>query len=202
MNVKYKNILLFIIIVSLAGSAAIAQKSGEIFLKHSNELEVVLENGRYITYVIGDVLFETESGTIRCDSAIWDKGKTIRLRGNIFYEDDKFSIRADSLLYNLKDKTADAFGQRVELWSFEDSLLAVGTQAMLDRDNDSMYMENRPTLYFNYPDTASMIEVTADRIDFSSSSKKAVAVGNVEILSDDFRATAGSAVFDPDNYSL
>ena len=105
-------------------------------------------------------------------------------------------------MYNLKDKTADAFGQRVELWSFEDSLLAVGTQAMLDRDNDSMYMENRPTLYFNYPDTASMIEVTADRIDFSSSSKKAVAVGNVEILSDDFRATAGSAVFDPDNYSL
>ena len=202
MNVKCKNILLSIIIASLAGTTAIAQKSGEIFLKHSNELEVVLENGRYITYVIGDVLFETETGTIRCDSAIWDKGKTIRLRGNIFYEDDKFSIRADSLLYNLKDKTADAFGQRVELWSFEDSLLAVGTQAMLDRENDSMYMENRPTLYFNYPDTASIIEVTADRIDFSSSSKKAVAVGNVEILSDDFRATAGSAVFDTDNDSL
>jgi len=202
MNAKCKNILLFIIIVSLAGSTAIAQKSGEIFLKHSNELEVVLENGRYITYVIGDVLFETETGTIRCDSAIWDKGKTIRLRGNIFYEDEKFSVRADSLLYNLRDKTADAFGQRVELWSFEDSLLAVGTQAMLDRENDSMYMENRPTLYFNYPDTASMIEVTADRIDFSSSSKKAVAVGSVEILSDDFRAFAGSAVFDTDNDSL
>jgi len=121
MNAKCYHILLSLIIVSLVGSVAFSQKSGDIFLKHSNELEVVLENGRYITYVIGDVLFETETGTIRCDSAIWDKGKTIHLRGNVFYEDEEFSIRADSLLYNLRDKTADAFGQRVELWSFKDS---------------------------------------------------------------------------------
>jgi len=202
MNANYNHILLALIIIWLAGSAAFAQEGGEIFLKHSNELEVVLENGRYITYVIGDVLFETETGTIRCDSAIWDKGKTIRLRGNVLYEDEEFSIKADSVLYNLRDKTADAFGQRVELWSFEDSLLAIGTQAMLDRENDSMSMEYRPTLYFNYPDTASMIEVTADRIDYSSANKKAVAVGKVEILSDDFKATAGSAVFDTGNDSL
>ena len=202
MNAKCNRILLILIFASLISSVAFSQDGGEIFLKHSNELEVVLENGRYITYVIGDVLFETETGTIRCDSAIWDKGKTIRLRGNVLYEDEEFSIKADSLLYNLRDKTADAFGQRVELWSFADSLLAIGTQAMLDRENDSMYMEDRPTLYFNYPDTASMIEVTADRIDYSSANNKAVAVGKVEILSDDFRATAGSAIFDTENDSL
>ena len=126
MKAKCIHFLFYLFIVLLVNSAVSSQEIGKIFLKHSNELEVILENGRYITYVIGDVLFETETGTIRCDSAIWDRGKTIRLRGNVFYEDEEFSIRADSLLYNLRNKTADAFGQRVELWSYKDSLLAVG----------------------------------------------------------------------------
>ena len=47
-----------------------------------------------------------------------------------------------------------------------------------------------------------MIEVTADRIDYNAANKSALAVGIVEILSDDFRAAAGSAIFDTENDSL
>src|SRR3990172_880580 len=104
----------------------------------------MLENGRYITHVLGNVIFETETGTIHCDSAIWDRGRATRLSGNVKFDDRDFRINSDSLYYDLRTQQATAFGKRVELWSFTDSIYAVGTHAFFDRQNNHLKMYNRP----------------------------------------------------------
>jgi len=179
-----------------------AQEKRELILKHSNELEVVLENGRYITHVIGNVIFETETGQIHCDSAIWDKGKAARLSGNVRFDDRDFRIKADSVYYDIRTRQATALGQRVELWSYTDSIYAVGTHAFVDRQTDILKMYNRPLLYLQYPDSAKMIEVLADTIEYRSSNRRADAAGNVIITSKDLTANSGKAVFDTEQDSL
>ncbi len=179
-----------------------AQEKRELVLKHSNELEVVLENGRYITHVIGDVIFETETGTIRCDSATWDRGRAARLSGNVRFDDRDFRINADSLYYDLRNQHATALGDKVELWSFTDSIYAVGTHAFFDRQNNYLKMYNRPLLYLQYPDSANMIEVLADTIEYRSEVHQANAFGNVKITSKDLTATSGRAYFDTEQDSL
>ena len=184
------------LLILFSGAAQISsQDKREIFLKHSDELEVVLVNGRYLTHVKGNVVFETETGTIKCDSATWDKGRTTKLNGNVRFRDKEFQIDADSIDYNLRNRQALARGEKVELWSFTDSIYAVGTHAFFDRDKDFLVMHQRPLLYLRYPDSANMIEILADTIEYSAKDGRADARGNVNISSADLNATSQKAVF-------
>lgn len=193
---RCKKVLLSTLIVcSLTANSSFAQDKREIVLKHSDILEVVLENGRYITHVLGNVVFETETGTIYCDSAVWDRGRTTRLLGNVRFRDKDFQIDADSIHYNLQNRQATALGNKVELWSFSDSIYAVGTHAYFDRQENFLKMYNRPVLYLQYPDTAKMIEVLADTIEYRSSDGRADAFGDVKISSKDLHATSERAAY-------
>src|SRR3990172_2716537 len=114
---KCSRIILFGIFFTIfvRGQLSTAQEKRELVLKHSDELEVVLENGRYITHVLGNVIFETETGTIHCDSAVWDRGRATRLSGHVRFDDRDFRIKADSLYYDLRTQQATALGDSVEL---------------------------------------------------------------------------------------
>lgn len=190
------------IVLLISAASVRSQEKRELVLKQSKQLEVVLENGRYITHVTGNVVFETETGQIRCDSAVWDKGKAARLKGNVRLDDRDFQIKSDSLFYNIGTREATALGKRVELWSFVDSIYAVGTHAFFDRRNNFLKMYNRPLLYLQYPDSAKMIEVLADTIEYRSADNRADAFGNVVITSKDMTANSGQAFFDTKNDSL
>ena len=93
-------------------------------------------------------------------------------------------------------------GQRVELWSYEDSLYAVGNHAFFDDASDFFYMEDRPTLYVNYPDTTSMVEVVADFIEYKGDVRLAEAMGDVKISSKEFDAAGGCAVMNLETNDL
>ncbi len=187
--------LVAVIVGGLVGAIGYAQDKTELVLKQSNVLEVVLENGRYITHVLGKVIFETETGQIHCDSAIWDKGQAARLSGHVRFDDKEFQLKADSIYYDLRTRQATARGKRVELWSYADSIYAVGTYAFFDRQNDYLKMYNRPLLNLKYPDSARMIEVLADTIEYRSLDGRADAAGHVKINSKDLTATSGKAVY-------
>lgn len=193
---------LFVLLVSAIAATISAQDKSELVLKHSNQLEVILEQGRYVTHVTGNVMFETETGKIYCDSAVWDKGRTVRLAGNVRLVDEKFSIESDSVLYTIKTRNALALGEHVELWSFADSIYAVGTHAFYDRRAEFLTMYNRPLLYLRYPDSANMIEVIADTIEVNSIENYSNAIGNVKITSKDMISNSGLARFDTENDSL
>ena len=180
----------------------IAQEKRELVLKHSDELEVLLENGRYITHVLGNVIFETETGTIHCDSAIWDRGRATRLSGHVRFNDRDFLIISDSLFYDLRTQQATALGKKVELWSYVDSIYAISTHAFFDRQNNYLKMFNRPILYLQYPDSANMIKVVADTIEYVSTTRRSDAYGNVEITSKDLTAASGQAHFDNEQGTL
>ncbi|MGH8015816.1 MAG: OstA-like protein, partial [Candidatus Zixiibacteriota bacterium] len=194
--------LSFLMITMTLVPSIFAQEKREIVLKHSDELEVVLVDGRYVTHVTGHVVFETESGTIECNSATWDRGRTTLLSGNVKLRDKDFRIDADSVDYNLRTRQAIARGDKVELWSFTDSIYAIGTYAFFDREKNHLKMHNRPLLYLRYPDSANMIEVLADTIEYSSTDGRADATGNVRISSSDLNATSQRGVFVRDRDSL
>ncbi|MBU2652495.1 MAG: hypothetical protein KKA81_16335, partial [Bacteroidetes bacterium] len=180
--------------IVLGGTVRAQQAPQKLVLNHTDELEVVYEKERYITYANGHVDFQTESGHIYCDSAVFLRGVFANLRGNVFVDDTAYTLRADSVYYAIPTGQATARGERVELWSFADSLYGIGVYAFYDRTNGNFNMDQRPTIYLGYPDTAKMIEVIADNVDYRADRARAEAMGNVLIHSNDLQAKAECAV--------
>ena len=183
------------LLMLLANAASTPQtQQSTLHLDQSRQLEVVPHKGGFITYVVGDVVFSTETGKIYCDSAVLLKGEYVRLNGSVWFDDAEYSLRADSVYHDLVAGTSDARGERVELWSFADSVYAVGPHAFYDKENEFFYMNGRPLLYLNYPDSASMVEVLADSIEYRADSSQAYAEGEVLISSEEFSSRSGIAV--------
>jgi len=182
----------------ILAAATDSQQSRELVLDHSDQIEVVLVGQEYVTYVTGHVVFKTETGLIYCDSARWLRGQSVQLNGNVLFDDAEYRLEADSAFYDIADDEALALGKRVELWSYTDSLYAVGPHAFYNNQKDHFIMENRPVLYIRYPDTANMIEVVADRIEYDRPTRNAEAEGNVKISSDEFSSFSDCAVMNTD----
>jgi len=189
-----------IVIVSVALYLAAPARPDEpkvLRYQHSDEYEVVLSpDGKTIDtmFAIGNVIFETDSGMIYCDSAIWAVGRDLALRGKVVIDDASYHLVADSVRYEEKTNVATARGSYVELFSRRDSVLAVGRHIVYHRAVKQFRMEDRPTVYLKYPDSAKMIEVIADRVDFDAANGLAEAEGNVKIDSKDLSASSGCAV--------
>ncbi len=184
--------MFFLFLVLTTG--LLAQENNPIVLNHADELEVVYRDGRYHTYVVGNVDFTTENGHIYCDSAIYLKQNYFDLRGNVVIDDEDYLLHADSVYYDLPKKMATARGEHVELWSYADSLYASGVFARYSRDSGYFWMENRPVVYLRYPDTANMIQVVSDYFEHNSKNSITQASGNVIISSEEMNAEAGCAV--------
>jgi lipopolysaccharide assembly outer membrane protein LptD (OstA) len=186
-------LLIVLIVLTLAASAA-AQESGRVILEHADQVEVVLSDEDYLTYVVGNVIFKTETGRIYCDSAVWRKGKSVNLKGNVIVDDAKYRLTADSVFYDVATKQSLALGSNVELWSYQDSLYAAGVHAFFDNERNFFYMEKRPVVYLNYPDSSRMVEVIADYVEYDAASKRAEATGTVVITSQDVSSLSDCAV--------
>ncbi|HKK21368.1 MAG TPA: putative LPS assembly protein LptD, partial [candidate division Zixibacteria bacterium] len=177
-----------LLLLSAALAAAQGTKTDKLVLEHSNQFEVVLEKSGYVTYVVGKVRFKTSSGYIYCDSARWQKGEYVRLNGNVLVDDKDYRLSGDSVYYDMESDEMLALGKRVELWSYKDSLYAVGVHAYYRRGDKYFEMKDRPTMYINYPDTASMIEVVSNILRYDANTKDAQAMGDVKISSEEFSA--------------
>jgi len=176
---------------------SVSAKAGEkIVLDYSDELKVKSENNKWIWYVNGNVDFRTETGHIYCDSAVFLPGQSVNLRGNVLLDDASYQLKADSVRYDINTGRAVAMGKHVELWSYRDSLFATGVYAIYHRYTKQFEMDQRPVVYFKYPDTAHMVEVVADYVRYDSTARRAEASGKVVITSKDMVVTAECAVMD------
>ena len=162
------------ILIATSATQTYAQTGGRrLNLQHADKLEVILSKFQDTTFVIGSVIFETESGTIYCDSAFWMKEKRIKLKGRVILDDAEYHLAADSVDYDLLNNSATAAGDYVELWSRKDSLFAVGTVAHYNRTDKTFEMWRRPTVYLKYPDSSNMITVISDSVRYDGVIKRA-----------------------------
>ncbi|MDF1544582.1 MAG: putative LPS assembly protein LptD [bacterium] len=192
-------LITFVAVLFASASGIQAQdilEENEIKVEQAGVFELALLDGKYVTYLVHDVIIRTSTGLIYCDSAILARGEYVNLKGNVIIDDSEYKLSSDSAFYDITTKEALALGKKVELWSYVDSVYAAGPHAFYNRRDRSFYMEQRPILYINYPDTTSMIEIIADRIDHIPSHERAEALGNVIITSTDFSASSGCAVMD------
>ncbi len=195
-----KNNKLFFIFLLLITVSLSAKES--LVLEHSDQFEVQYVGDSYVTYVIGNVHFVTETGDIYCDSAKWLKGQDVQLNGSVVVDDEKYYMKADSVFYDMGKGEYQALGENVELWSYKDSVFAVGNYAFIDESGNYFYMENRPLMYLNYPDTAKMYEIMGDRIDYNALTREAEAYGDVKISSKEFSSHSNCAKMKSDGSLL
>lgn len=186
--------LAIILLLCLVAARLPAQTFEKFQIQHADKWEVIFTPPPETHYVSGSVIFETESGLIYCDSAVWRKGESVILRGSVIIDDADYYLVADSVRYDLGTEKALALGKYVELWNKKDSLFAVGTHAYFDRDGDFFEMEQRPTLFLNYPDSARMVEVIGDRIEYDAATEIAQAAGRVKITSTEMQSESGCAI--------
>ncbi|MFQ6009123.1 MAG: OstA-like protein [Candidatus Zixiibacteriota bacterium] len=132
MVVKFVYIIPTVGVICSLVPFVLAQESDRVVLEHADQLEVVIVDEKYITYAIGNVVFQTETGRITCDSAVWRKNESVNLKGNVIVDDAKFHLSADSVFYDVVTSQTVARGSNVELWSYQDSLFAAGVHAYFD----------------------------------------------------------------------
>lgn len=188
------------LLVSVGEIAAADDDS--LVVDHADWTEVLLVEGEYVVTFVGDVKLRTSSARIYCDSAEYRQGQSAWLRGDVFVDDTAYSLRADSVWYNLTEKQSTAWGDRVELWSFADSLYASGTHAIYNRGSRELFMDERPTVYLRYPDTANWVEVVGDTIEYTAEPPLAVASGEAVISSTEMSTYSGIATLDMDSGTL
>ncbi len=199
---KFVSTLLAAGVVFLLAPFVSGQSSDRVVLERAEVLEVMLEGDSYVTHAIGNVIFQTESGRIYCDSAVWRKRESVDLKGNVVVDDEDYQLAADSVFYDIATSVAVARGSNVELWSYKDSLYAAGLHAYFDNKRDFFYMEERPVLYLNYPDSARMVEVIADLIEYDANLKRTEASGTVIITSQDISSFSDCAVMNTADNTL
>ncbi len=176
--------------------AAVAEEKEQIILERAGPLELMKVGDKYVTCVSDSVIFRTSSGKIYCDSAFWTKGESIRLNGHVRINDTTYILLADSAFYDVINGQAEAWGERVELWSYRDSIYAVGPYAFYDKERKYFFMDERPLMYLKYPDTANMIEVLADSIEYTSHDTLSLASGRGDVIisSAEFSSSSGQAI--------
>ena len=119
----------------------------------------------------------TAGGKLFADSAIWIKGETIVLKGNVIIQDSLYQLMADRVDYNILNRLSYATGEKVVIISEKDSIKAVGPNAYFSRDSSLFRMNGRPMLTLNYPDTSRLVHINADFIAFESESEIGYADG-------------------------
>jgi lipopolysaccharide assembly outer membrane protein LptD (OstA) len=191
---KFTSIAIIVGVVCVVAPHVLAQKRDGVVLEHTDQLEVFLVDEQYVTYLVGNVILQTETGRITCDSAVWRKGESVNLKGSVLIDDAKYRLTADSVFYNVVTAEMVARGSNVELWSYRDSLFAAGVHAYFDDKKDFFYMEDRPVVYLKYPDSSRMVEVIADYVEYDAKMRKAEAVGTVVISSKNIASTSNCAV--------
>ena len=199
--------VIVLVLALLLGGGVSAAEGDSLRVEQADTFEwMENDNGESELLWIGKpgkcVILITGSATIWCDTAEYLIGKSAWLRGNVTIEDTAYTLKADSVFYSIVDRTTDARGTNVELWSFSDSIYSVGPHAYYNRGSQYFFMDDRPTLYLRYPDTANMVEVIADTIEYTSDPKRAVARGAANITSTDLRSTSQVAIMDMDSNLL
>ncbi|MFH1687301.1 MAG: putative LPS assembly protein LptD [bacterium] len=189
-------------ILLIVGRSVSAGDGDSLRVEHSDATEVQLLGHEYVVTLIGNVILKTGSGTIWCDSAEYRRGHNAWLRGRVVVEDTAYNLRADSVFYDVDNRITDAWGDNVELWSFTDSIYSVGPHAYYNRKSSYLFMDLRPTLYLRYPDSANMVEVIADTIEYTAQPRLATARGTANITSTDLRSTSQVAIMDMDSNLL
>jgi len=192
----FKRVLTYIAVVSviLSSGSVTAQEKQKMFLD-SEHLEVLLNPRQDFAW--GNVVIRTGDGDYFCDSAIWVRGKSINMKGNVIIDEKTYRISADSVFYDIPLNEFIARGEKVELWSKEDSLFLVGRYAHYNRNTKYFFMEQRPTMFLKYPDTANMIEVRGNFLEYDSQLERAEASGRVIITTKDISTLSGCAVMYP-----
>lgn len=180
----------------LLAAVAFAQQPNRITLEHSNQMEIIQEDDKLVTYVVGDVVFRTETGTITCDTAIWRRGENVHLKGRVHINDRDFRMLADSVLYDINTEVAISRGDTVEVWSYTDSMYAVGPYAYFDNERQYTFMDERPLVVLNHEDTLSEVRIRGDTVEHDGEAEFAYAIGAVEIDSREMTSTSDTAQAD------
>jgi len=156
------------------------------------------------TILVTGAIFRQGATYLVADTTFWLKRKSVVLIGDVVIWDTLYSIKGDKVVYNLKSKAADVFGDSVSITSKKDSILAVGSNAWYSRDSAIVRMHNRPTVFLNYPDSNNQIRVDADRIAINADDKISYADGQVVIDRSDIKSWSERAIMyiDDDNLIL
>ena len=198
--------ILTMLVCLIAAASATAQLRGRLSVDHADYSEIVFSNvkGQPDTlYYGGSVIVRTETGMAYCDTLIIAIGHSALFHGAVRIEETDYRLVADdSVRYDLLTAKARAYGDYVQLFSATDSIMAVGTNAFYDRERKYFYMTERPTVYLNYPDTAAMIEVIGDIVQYDALNKSAEAEGNVKVSTDNVNSTSECAILHPQSKSL
>lgn len=177
----------------ISASANGTEESEVIQLVHADQSEMRIEEDNIIINLIGNVRFRHKTTELTSNRAVWYRtaGQVVFL-GEVNITDKGDSLRADRITYIQSTEEAVADGN-VKLKSLKENAVILGTHADYQRANKYTLFTPDPKLVF-YPDIQdSMIEVTADTMEYFLDPAFGVAKGNVHIKKEKMEALCGVA---------
>ena len=185
---------LFFILLFLSSFAA-AEVKRTLVLENFDQLNRQVTDSGNVWYGVGHIRLRLDSTYISSDSLVWLRDRNIiHFFGNVNAYDSVQQIRGEQLSYYHQDSMMIARKNVVLIHSL-DSIMAESQIAEYDRSAQVVTLDGNPRLYLNYPDTANMVEITADHLTFFPEERNGEAEDNVVIIHQNTRATCGCAEF-------
>ena len=170
-----------------------AEESEVIELLHADQSEMRIERDNVIINLIGNVRFKHKTTDLTSDRAVWYRtaGQVVFL-GNVNITDSGDSLWADRITYTQSTEEAVADGN-VRLKSLKENAVILGYHAVYQRADKYGVFYPDPKLVFYQDVIDSMIEVTADTMEYFLDLAFGVAQGNVNIKKERMDAFCGAA---------
>lgn len=174
-----------------SGSAEKGKQS--VFFDNFDNLNMRTTDSGMVWYGSGNLRFRIDSTKILADSVEWyrDDG-IITFVGNVESFDSTQHLWAQKVSYYHTDSVMFAWGD-VVLIHHQDSIRAEAQAVEYNRRDNTIYLENDPWLYLNYPDYKNLVKITADYLFFYRDEQMGEAIDNVIIQHTDTKAICGCA---------
>ncbi len=198
---RVSGISTYICLILLLSAGILADdKKQSVNFDDFDNLDMRTTDSGMVWYASGDLKFIIDSTTILSDSLEWYQEQGIvYFFGNVEAYDSVQHIWANKVSYFNDDSVVFAYGNVVLIQS-KDSIRAEAQVVEFNRRDKTVYMENDPWLYLNYPDLKNLVKITADYLVFYNDEQNGMAIDNVIIEHTDTRATCGCAeMFRTDN---
>ena len=175
-------------------------KSSTLVLRNANFNRNSLVNGKLVSVLEGNVIFNYDDAIIRADHATWYRRNGIaHFNGNVRIIQENQLLTCNRLTFNRGQKKITAF-DNIDFYDTLEKMRIIAQKGDYFFETGNLVLTEDPRM-FQYDTTiAETLSISGDKILYDDSLKIATAQKNVLILKGILKATCKTGTFNLDNH--
>jgi len=181
---------------ALIGAGAAVAGDGALILRNADSNDNTMINGRLVSNLVGNVVFEYDSTVIRSDRALWRRNEgTVNFQGNVRITTGPQTMTSPILDFDKNRKTLVARGG-MRFIDTAERVMATSTAATYRTDCKDLTLAGNPAVFKADSTDNDTLIIRGDQLAYDDSLKIAYSYGNTRIVKGELRATCVNASYE------